>query len=89
MTVGTAPPPVAYRTSGKTSLTAGRRRRVHWRANGELHPCAACLEPVFYHRRTGRWLDDDGREHTHPPLSTAWRWFALEAPSDGFDGAAA
>jgi len=57
------------------TLSAGRRRRFYWRADGDLHKCADCHEPVFFHRRSKRWLDDDGRLHTHPPLPGDWHWF--------------
>ena len=29
-------------------LSAGRRRRLRWCADGELHPCRDCLEKIFY-----------------------------------------
>ncbi|MGI8423996.1 MAG: hypothetical protein ACR2NO_07805 [Chloroflexota bacterium] len=65
--------PVTAQTWAPTALT--RDRRLHWRADGELHPCQECFEQIFYNRRLKRWLDDDGREHSHPPLPSDWHGF--------------
>jgi hypothetical protein len=60
-------------------ISAGRRHRLHWRADGELHACPTCFEGIFYQRRSKRWLDDDGREHRHPPLPADWHWLRAAA----------
>ncbi|CAA9236412.1 MAG: hypothetical protein AVDCRST_MAG77-1488 [uncultured Chloroflexi bacterium] len=53
-------------------VSAGQRRRLFWRADGELHPCQHCYERIYFHRRSKTWRDDDGRKHTHPPLPAEW-----------------